>query len=84
MAWDFNSASDAGGLIPADTPVAARIELRPGFNQKGGEFANATMSRSSGALYADLRLHIVYLLCRAIERADPAPPNQTCQFQDAA
>src|SRR5262249_27163311 len=60
MAWDFNSARDAGGLIPPGTPVAARIELRPGFNQKGSEFANATMSRSSRALYADLRLHIVH------------------------
>jgi hypothetical protein len=60
MTWDFNAVGDTGGLIPADTAVAARIELRPGFNQNGHEYANATMSRSSGALYADLRLHIVH------------------------
>ena len=57
MAFDFNHANDAGTPIPAGEIVAAKLALEPGF---GTSIPDATMSRSSDALFAVFKLHVIH------------------------
>jgi hypothetical protein len=55
MPFNMNDVNDKEGLIPAGTIVHAKINLVPGF---GTPIPDATMSRTSSAVYAKFRLDV--------------------------
>lgn len=57
MALDLNTASNADTPIPAGQVVAVKLSLEPGY---GTSIADATMSRSSDAVFAVLKTTVVY------------------------